>query len=179
MAENETAEGGAGEGGAAAAAGEAPAPEAQPPEAPAPRTDTRVAINTQYIKDLSFENPNAPRIYAQREGHRIEVGVEVRAVHLQDRHYEVQLGIKATAEVKETTAFIVELDFAALVTVGETVAADEIEALLSVEVPRYLFPFARGVVAEVTRDGGYPPLLINPVDFSHLYRQRTDGPAGA
>ena len=174
MAENETAEGGASEGGAAAAAGEARAP-----EAPAPRADTRVAINTQYIKDLSFENPNAPRIYAQREGHRIEVAVEVRAVHLQDRHYEVQLGIKATAEVKETTAFIVELDFAALVTVGETVASDEIEVLLSVEVPRYLFPFARAVVAEVTRDGGYPPLLINPVDFSHLYRQRIDEQAGA
>ena len=62
---------------------------------------------------------------------------------------------------------------------GETVASDEIEALLSVEVPRYLFPFARAVVAEVTRDGGYPPLLINPVNFDHLYRQRTDEQAGA
>lgn len=169
MAENETAESGASEGDAAAAAG----------EAGAPRVDTRVVINTQYIKDLSFENPNAPRIYAQREGHQVKVAVEVRAVHLQDRHYEVQLGIKATAEIKETTAFIVELDFAALVTVGETVASDEIEALLSVEVPRYLFPFARSVVADVTRDGAYPPLLINPVDFNHLYRQRIAEQASA
>lgn len=163
MAENETADGGAKTAGTADSAGQGEA---------APKVDTRVVINTQYIKDLSFENPNAPRIYAQREGHQIKVAVEVRAVHLQDKHYEVQLGIKSTAEVQETTAFIVELDFAALVTVGDTVAADEIESLLSVEVPRYLFPFARAVVADVTRDGGYPPLLINPVDFNQLYQQR-------
>lgn len=137
-----------------------------------PKPDTRVLINTHYVKDLSFENPNAPAILAQREHPQIKVGIDVKVVPLQQRHYEVVLAIKAEAEIQGQKAFIIELEFAGLVAVGEGVAETDIEPLLSVEVPRYLFPFARNVVADVSRDGGYPPLLINPVDFAALRAQQ-------
>ena len=138
----------------------------------APKPDARIIINTHYIKDLSFENPNAPAIFAQREGHNIRVGIDVRARNLQQRLYEVTLAIKAEAKIQGTTAFIMELEFAGLVTVGDLVPETELEELLQVEVPRYLFPFARSVIADVSRDGGYPPLLINPVDFAALRAQQ-------
>ena len=141
-------------------------------ESGGPRPDARVLINTHYIKDLSFENPTAPAIFTKREGHDIKVSIDVRAANLQQRLYEVTLAIKATATIEDQTAFIIELDFAGLVSVGELVPEGDIESLLSVEVPRYLFPFARNVVADVSRDGGYPPLLINPVDFNALRAQQ-------
>lgn len=136
-----------------------------------PRSDARVIINTHYIKDLSFENPNAPAVFAHKEGHQISVNIDVRAAHLQDQLYEVLLSIKATTTVADTTAFLIELDFASLCTVNASVPDAERHDLLSVEVPRYLFPFARNIIADVSRDGGYPPLLINPVDFAHLRQQ--------
>lgn len=157
------------------AGGETPggaAPSGEPADGGGPRPDNRVLINTHYIKDLSFENPNAPAIFTKREGHDIKVSIDVRAGKLQPRLYEVTLAIKATASIEEQTAFIIELDFAGLVSVGELVPDNDIETLLSVEVPRYLFPFARNVVADVSRDGGYPPLLINPVDFNALRAQQ-------
>ncbi|MGF1609392.1 MAG: protein-export chaperone SecB [Kiloniellales bacterium] len=138
----------------------------------APKPDTRVLINTHYVKDLSFENPNAPAIFAHREGHQIKVGIDIQTQPLQQRRYEVILAIKAQAELQGQTAFIIDLRFAGLVTVGEGVAETDIEPLLSIEVPRYLFPFARNVIADVSRDGGYPPLLINPVDFAALRNQQ-------
>ena len=150
---------------------EAPAPGGAA-TAEMPKPDGRIIINTHYIKDLSFENPNAPAIFAQREGHNIRVGIEVHARNLQDRLYEVTLAIKCSATMQNATAFILELEFAGLVTVGELVPETELEELLQIEVPRYLFPFARNVIADVTRDGGYPPLLINPVDFAALRAQQ-------
>lgn len=151
---------------------ESGSPAGGPTMSEAPKPDSRIIINTHYVKDLSFENPNAPAIFAHREGHQIKVGIDISARNLQQRHYEVTLAIKATAELQGQTAFILELDFAGLVTVGELVPETEIEPLLSIEVPRYLFPFARNVIADVSRDGGYPPLLINPVDFAALRAQR-------
>lgn len=137
-----------------------------------PKADSRILINTHYVKDLSFENPNAPAIFAQRDGHQIKVGIDIRATALQQRRYEVVLAIKAEAEIQGQRAFIIELEFAGLVTVGEAVPDADVEPLLSIEVPRYLFPFARNVIADVSRDGGYPPLLINPVDFAALRAQQ-------
>jgi len=168
MAESETLPGGEAPGGATPSGNTM----GEPAESSGPRPDARVLINTHYIKDLSFENPNAPAIFTKREGHDIKVSIDVRAANLQQRLYEVTLAIKATASIEEQTAFIIELDFAGLVSVGELVPESDIESLLSVEVPRYLFPFARNVVADVSRDGGYPPLLINPVDFNALRAQQ-------
>ncbi len=135
--------------------------------------DAPLMINTHYIKDLSFENPNAPMIYANlREAPKIEVAIDVGAQKLRDRLHETSLSVKVTATAGDKTAFLIELQFAALVTIGEKVPEEAFEPLLLVETPRYLFPFARNIVAEVSRDGGFPPLLINPVNFAQLRQQQ-------
>jgi preprotein translocase subunit SecB len=135
--------------------------------------DLRFQINTQYVKDLSFENPNAPMIYLQmRENPSISVNVDVRAQRLQDRVFEVVLSTDVQAHAEEQAAFIMEVAYGALVSVGEKVEQSEYEELLLVDVPRYLFPFVRNIITAATRDGSFPPLLINPVDFRKLYESR-------
>ncbi len=130
-------------------------------------------LNTHYVKDLSFENPNAPRVFAELpKAPSIDVTVEVDFSHLQDRLYEVVLKAEVKATVDELSVFLVELDFAGLATVGEMVSDADRDRLLVTEVPRHLFPFARAVISDVTRDGGFPPLLINPIDFEELFRNR-------
>jgi preprotein translocase subunit SecB len=135
--------------------------------------NARLLLNTQYIKDLSFENPNAPLVYADvQKGPDVDVNIDVQVRHLQDRLYEVVLTIRVKASLKDKVAFLVELDFGGLATVGQQVPPSETEHLMLVEVPRFLFPFARAIIGNVTRDGGFPPLLINPIDFEELYRNR-------
>jgi preprotein translocase subunit SecB len=139
------------------------------------QADTQLLLNTHYIKDLSFENPNAPLVYAElQKGPEINVNVDVQVRHLQDRLYEVLLTTRVKASVQDKVAFLVELDFGGLATVGTSVPEPEIERLLLVEVPRFLFPFSRAVISDVTRDGGFPPLLINPIDFEELFRNRKE-----
>lgn len=137
------------------------------------RPEQRLLLNSQYIKDLSFENPNAPLIYSELGPNSgIDVSIDVDLNHLQDRLYEVVLSLHVKASAKEKTAFLIELQFAGLGTVGNSVPEDEIDRMLLIEVPRHLFPFARAVIGDVTRDGGFPPLLINPIDFEELYEHR-------
>ena len=152
------------------------ADEQDQPASADPQADARLVLNTQYIKDLSFENPNAPMVYAElHKGPDIDVNIDVQVRHLRDRLYEAVLTMRVKASVKDRVAFLVELDFAGLATVGPQVPEPEIERLMLVEVPRFLFPFARAVISNVTRDGGFPPLLINPIDFEELYRNRQQG----
>ena len=134
--------------------------------------DIRLLVHRHYIKDLSVENPNAPEIFTKREQPQVKVQLDVNASRLQERIFEVVLACKVDATVEDKAAFIVELDFAALIKVGDKVADSEMESILAVEVPQLLFPFARNIIADVTRDGGYPPLLVNPVDFASLRRQK-------
>ena len=134
--------------------------------------DVRLLVHRHYIKDLSVENPNAPEIFTKREQPNVKVQLDVNASRLQERIFEVVLACKVDATVEDKAAFIVELDFAALIKVGDKVEDGEIEHILAVEVPQLLFPFARNIVADVTRDAGYPPLLVNPVDFASLRRQK-------
>jgi preprotein translocase subunit SecB len=133
-----------------------------------------LTINTQYVKDHSFENPNAPTIYGAMRTDRpdINVSVEVTPTQLQDQVYEVVLGLKASAKVGETTAFIVELDYAAVISLTPGLSEEARERLVMVEVPRHLFPFARAILADDTRDGGFPPLMMSPIDFGQLYLSR-------
>lgn len=146
------------------------------------------AIHTQYIKDFSFENPNAPGIYlAMKQSPQIQVNLDVKAARLNEQMFEILLSVHVEAKAKtepkadaegeaaqpgERTAFMVELQYGALVSAGKELTDQQRELLLLIEVPRYLFPFAREVIATATRDGGFPPLLINPVDFSRLYQER-------
>ncbi len=138
------------------------------------RSEPPLLIQAQYIKDLSFENPNAPDIYAGHSENppEIAVNIDVNPTPLADRVYEVVLSFRITAKSGEKTAFLVELDYAGVATVNPSVPEEGIEKLLLVEVPRYLFPFARSTLAEVTREGSFPPLVINPIDFEQFYHHR-------
>ncbi|WP_282604751.1 protein-export chaperone SecB [Pelagibius sp. Alg239-R121] len=132
-------------------------------------------INMQYTKDLSFENPNAPAVYGEiaKGAPDLTIDIDVQPSRLQDRTFEVVLNLQARAMTGDKTAFLVELDYAGIISIGEHItAAEDIQFLVMVDAPRHLFPFARQILAEATRNGGFPPLVINPVDFVSLYKQR-------
>ena len=148
--------------------------EAQPQAAGA---QARLSILTQYVKDMSFENPRAP--YGVQQGTRpeIQIRVDVRTASLGDDRHEVVLDINVEAKAEDSPVFLVELAYGGLFELAN-IPADGMQMLLQVECPRLLFPFARRVVADATRDGGFPPLMIDPIDFFSLYRRKMQA-AGA
>ena len=133
-----------------------------------------LVVNLQYVKDLSFEVPGAPEIYTSlREQPRIDVALDVQARALQEggNVFEVTLQIRADAKTTDgTTAFIVELAYSGIFTVN--VQPDMLEPVLLVECPRLLFPFARNILSDVTRDGGFMPVALTPIDFVALWQSR-------
>ena len=141
----------------------------------------RFSIAAQYVKDFSFENPNAPQSLAPpKDRPQIDFSVDVEGRRLESTNYEVTLRIGATASQAKTTLFVIELVYAGLFTFQD-VPEENLEAFCLIECPRILFPFARRIIADATRDGGFPPMLIDPIDFAALYRQRsqqaeTEGP---
>jgi preprotein translocase subunit SecB len=130
----------------------------------------QVAILAQYVKDLSFENPNAPGSLQMQGQPRIEINVNVNARSGGQDLYEVELKIEATARgaQDDKIAFHAALLYAGLFRLSGA-PAEAIEPFLIVEAPRILFPFARRVVADCTRDGGFPPLQLEPIDFTAMY----------
>ena len=126
---------------------------------------------SQYVKDLSFENPNAPAIFQSQTPPAIDVQFNIGATQVADEVHEVVLKIDVRADVDGQTAFIVDLSFAGLFGF-RNVPADQIQPFLLGEAPRLLFPFARRVLADAVRDGGFPPLLLEPIDFGQLYLQQ-------
>ena len=136
------------------------------------KTQPQLGVRTQYIKDLSFENPSAPDLPAEAErAPEITVNVQVEARRLVESTFEVTLQITADSRHQDKPVFLAELTYAGVFAfVG--VPQEALEAVLLVECPRLLFPFARRIVADVTRDGGFPPLLLAPIDFLSLYRSR-------
>jgi preprotein translocase subunit SecB len=153
-------------------------PAAGQPIAPDP-AQQQLIINAQYIKDLSFENPHSPASLRQQTAQpSVEINVDVKAQGLGPDNYEVVLTIKATAKTQDETLFIIELAYAAIVT-AHNVPPEMVSPIMLVETPRLIFPFARNIVAATTRDGGFPPLMINPIDFGELLRRNaTAAPAG-
>jgi preprotein translocase subunit SecB len=138
-----------------------------------------LVIHTQYIKDLSFENPNAPAIFSEpnNQAPTLNISLDVRSAQLNEHTHEVVLTLRAQATLPEKSAFLAELDYAGVVSVPDSAAADEVERLLKVEAPRYLFPFARNVLAFATREGGFPPLIVNPIDFAQFHARRNSNAA--
>ncbi len=131
----------------------------------------QLSITAQYIKDLSFENPNAPQSLAPpHEQPQIDIGVKVESKPLAPMNYEVSLHFNVTAKQDSSTLFVVELDYGAVCAL-QNVPEENVEAVCMVECARLIFPFARRVIADATRDGGFPPMLIGPIDFATLYRQ--------
>lgn len=132
----------------------------------------RLSILTQYIKDLSFENPRAPYgLQAGQPRPEIEIQVDVRASQLGEGQYEVIVELNVDAKAGENAVFLIELAYGGIFTLAN-IPEDSLQPLLLIECPRLLFPFARRVVADCTRDGGFPPLMIDPIDFVTLYRRR-------
>jgi preprotein translocase subunit SecB len=158
-----------------------PAREQEEPDMAEEAAQPQLTINTQYVKDHSFENPNAPAIYGTLRAEKpdLNVSVEVTPRQLQDQIYEVVLGLKASAKIGETTAFMAELDYAAVVSLAPGLSDELRERLVMIEVPRHLFPFARAILADDTRDGGFPPLMMSPIDFAQLYLNRHAAAGGA
>ncbi len=131
----------------------------------------QIGIVSQYIKDLSFENPNAPQSVDNPNYPNVNVNVAVQANNAIDETYEVDLKITAEAKDEDKLAFILELVYGGLFRVLN-IPKDQIQPVLLVECPRLIFPFARRIVADVTGDGGFPPLQLNPMDFMALYREK-------
>jgi preprotein translocase subunit SecB len=138
----------------------------------------RFSVLAQYIKDFSFENPNAPRTLAPQQGPNISLQINVNARQLAPSDYEVSLMLDGGAGEGPTAMFKFELNYAGVFRV-ENIPADQIQPLVMIEGPRLLFPFARQIVAEAVRGGGYPALYVEPIDFHGLYLQRVAAAANA
>ncbi len=135
-----------------------------------------VVIHAQYVKDISFENPNAPDTLRAGQGGPemdINIGMDARKLDGQgeEEYYEVILKLTARASRAEGTVFLADIHYAALVSLPG-VPQENHHALLMVEVPRNLFPFARQLLSDLTQSGGYPPLMLNPVDFKAMYMEQ-------
>ena len=131
-----------------------------------------IRILAQFIRDLSFENPRAPE--ALRGGAaqpQIDLGVEMNARGRDDGFFEVDLKLSAKASREDGPVFVVELLYGGVFQIAG-VTAEDMEPVLLIECPRYLFPFARRIIADVTSDGGYPPFLLDPIDFAGVYAAR-------
>ena len=129
-------------------------------------------VLAQYIKDFSFENPNAPRsLGASQTQPAINIQINVGVGQLAETDYEVSLKLEGKAEASGTVLFAFDLTFAGVFRI-QNIPQENITAVVMIECPRLLFPFAREIIASAVRGGGFPPLLLDPVDFVALYQQR-------
>jgi preprotein translocase subunit SecB len=132
-------------------------------------TEPAIQMISQYVKDLSFENPGVGR---QVKAPKVELAVDLQAGRGADlTQYELVMKLRVTASDDSKPMFIIELAYAAFV-ILKNVPEDYLQQVLMVEIPRQIFPFARRIIADVTRDGGMMPLLLEPIDFLALYRKK-------
>jgi preprotein translocase subunit SecB len=143
-------------------AGAGAAPEQTVPEGP------QLRILAQFVRDLSFENPRAPDVLRSPGQPNVEMGVEMSARGRSDGLFEVDLKLSAKASREQEIAFHVELVYGGLFEMTG-VPGDQLEFALLTECPRYLFPFARQIIADVTSGGGFPPFMLEPIDFAQVY----------
>jgi preprotein translocase subunit SecB len=153
---------------------------------PAPNgedTGPAAGIISQYVKDMSVENPNAPESYQWQDPPQVDIQFNIGARPLSDEVQEVELKITVTAKAEAGTAYIVDLAYAGLIGMRNLEEA-QMHAFTYAEAPRILFPFARRVIADAIRDAGYPPLMLEPIDFNGIYvaqlaaQQQGEGEAG-
>jgi preprotein translocase subunit SecB len=138
---------------------------------PAPEAPQLNAL-AQYAKDISFENPNAPRsLQPQTASPQISIHVNVNAKQLAETDFEVDLSLEGNAKIDQEVLFAFDLTYCGVFRV-KNIPADQLHPVIMIECPRLLFPFARQIVAEAVRNGGFPPLYIDPIDFVGLYQQK-------
>ena len=139
---------------------------------PQPQAMPQIGVLGQYVKDLSFENPNAPRsITPTGQQPSINIQVNVDATPMSQTDFEVTLRLEGKAEAQGMLLFNFELVFAGAFRI-QNVPPETLQPIVLIECPRLLFPFAREIVATAVRNGGFAPLLLDPIDFVGLYRQR-------
>lgn len=134
-------------------------------------------VVAQYIKDFSFENPNAPKSLATGQQPQIGIQINVNAAPVSDSDIEVVLHLSGKAESAGSLLFSFDLAFGGVFRI-RNVPQESLNAVVLIECPRLLFPFAREIIATTVRNGGFPPLLLDPVDFVALYRQKMEQLAG-
>lgn len=141
-----------------------------------PQGHMPIVVHAQYIKDLSFENPNSPEsLRANLPAPKMDVNIGMDARKIEDKEmkdlYEVVVNIRAEATRDETPVFIGEMQYGMTVTIND-VPEEQHHPMLLIEIPRLAFPYVRQIMSDLTMQGGYPPLLLNPVDFHALYLER-------
>ncbi len=142
------------------------------PAPKAPEGQPQLAVLAQYIKDFSFENPNAPRSLSPTQSQpAINIQINVGVGQMSESDYEITLKLEGKADMAGTVLFAFDLTFAGVFRL-QNVPQQTLQPLVMIECPRLLFPFAREIVANAVRNGGFPPLLLDPVDFVSLYQQR-------
>ena len=152
------------------------------PQGVNPQDAPSLTVLAQYLKDLSFENPRAPAVYQSSAQPKIDVNVDVQGRGLNANQYEVELSVSARANREgEEAMFVVEASYAGVFEITG-VPREQLEMVMLVECPRLLFPFMRQIVADATRNGNFPPLMLEPIDFMGIYvanAQRNAAQGGA
>jgi preprotein translocase subunit SecB len=171
MSENPKKTNGGAEGNQAASpAGAQPAGEGAPVAQLGAQPSMRILA--QYLKDLSFENPNAPQsISGQQPQPEINISVNVNARNLAPNDFEVEIHLDAKAMAQEKVVFAADILYAGVFRL-ENFPQNLLHPAVLIECPRLLFPFARQILAEATRSGGFPPLMLDPIDFAGMYQRR-------
>jgi len=144
------------------------------PEAKANQGAEAPVLNvlTQYIKDLSFESPNAPKaLHAREKTPPINISINVNATSMDDDNYDVTLTLNAKAGEENDVMFNIELVYGGVFKI-QNIPQEHLTPVIFIECPRILFPFARQIIADATRNGGFPPLMIDPIDFGMLFQRR-------
>lgn len=133
----------------------------------------KVNIQAQYVKDLSFQSPSVPHVFTQlKEPPKIDLNLDIQVKDIEKDQYEVTLSIKAEALKGEEVIFGVDLQYSGLFQIQDVTEEEQKKQILLIYCPNLIFPFARRVVADVTRDAGFQPLMVNPIDFAGLYAQQ-------
>lgn len=153
--------------------------------APTTRKTLPIFIQKQYVKDISFESPNAPQILNVRGRPEMEISFNMNAEPIErpeneaedGDYYEVTVGLEARAKRNGKLAFLAEILYGVQVKINKGMPENKRHAMLYIEVPRYAFPYVRQILTNLTQMGGFPPLLLTPIDFKALYMDRFSGQA--
>ncbi|MBR2141266.1 MAG: protein-export chaperone SecB [Rickettsiales bacterium] len=136
------------------------------------KTGATITLNNQYIKDLSFENPKAPEVYTYKNiTPNVGVSIDLNATKLQNEVFESEIVINIEAKTEDKTLFIIELVYAGIFTIKD-VGDDLIQENLFIDCPTLIFPFARGIIAETIMKAGFPPVMMDMIDFEELYNSK-------
>ncbi|MDR2778085.1 MAG: protein-export chaperone SecB [Rickettsiales bacterium] len=138
------------------------------------RTGAEIVLNTQYVKDFSFENPKAPEVYALKNlKPNMEVSVDINAGKLQNELFEVELALNVTAKNADATLFVIELIYAGIFSI-KNVSDSIVQENLFIDCPTMIYPFARRIIYDSARDANFSPLMLDIIDFEELYNSKKD-----